>query len=359
MKRIICVLAAFMLALLILPASAEETEPEFADPVVTESEETAVPEAAEEPAAEEPAAEEPAAEPAEEPAPETPAEEPAEEPAPVEEPAEEPAAEPAGEPSEEPAGEPTPETPAEEPAAEETAEEAPVCTHEHTKDVYYFDSPDYLPIDDACHSVSGRALVEVVCQDCGEVLSSGVYDSAVEICPHVFRKGKCALCGLEGQAPEPPKAAEALPAPREESVLTLIPLDGNPNQYACTLTGMDLEQAGDTLVLRPEGRDTAIVLKTATLREELEVNGGTLTAEIVNPGERNVNASVRMYGADGSEATPGEEQVSLRIYGNGGGLTLTVTYTDPDGETGITEAGWDAEGGYWDVPWKGDGMYKY
>ena len=169
-----------------------------------------------------------------------------------------------------------------EPIADATsAQEA--CAHEHTEPVYYFDAPEYLPLDGESHMVTGAAIVEVYCRDCGALVDVRQESNAQETRSHVFRNGVCALCGYDAAMfTEEEKAQEAAPAddaedtadvwayeetaewtpaPVPESVLSL-PAGEDPDQYTCTLTGMDLEEAGETLVLLPDGRNTAVVVKT-------------------------------------------------------------------------------------------------
>ena len=278
------------------------------------------------------------ADPAQEP--ETPAENP-EAPVPPEQPAE------------------TPEQPAEEPA-QEPAAEAPVCNHESTTVVYYFDFPDYRPLDAENHVVFGRAAAEVRCTICGAVLSEYMEDNAEEICAHVFQKGRCALCGKEQEiAPSQPEETAA-PAVRE-SVVYIPPAEDNPSQYFCALTSSDLEDAGDTLVLRPDGCDTALVVQAERLRAEIEKSGGGFIAEIERPGQRNVSATLRLYTADGVESEPEWQEISLRIYEVNSGNPLVVSYTSVKGTTSSEEAGWVGHGtdGYWNVTWLGNGIYEY
>ena len=306
MKKIILILLA---ALLLFAAGAAAAEEPWADP------------------AEAPAAGEPWADQAEEPVPD-----------PAEVPAEVPAPEPV-QPEAEPAPEPAP--------------EAPGCAHAHTKTEYYFDAPVYYPVDDANHAVDGMAVVMVICEDCGAVLSSESESGVQEISPHVFRDGCCALCGWAA-----PAAAEAAVPAVREAVVSLPAMDG-AGQYACTLTGRDLEEA-ETLVLRPDGRDTALVVETEKFREEISRSGGTLMAEIVKPGGQNVSASLRLYDGNGAEVVPGGQGVSLRIYTENRDTPYTVSFTGPSGSM-VEEARWvnSNGGGYWTVTWRGNGMYEY
>lgn len=256
-----------------------------------------------------------------------------------------------------------------------SAEEA--CAHEHTEPVYYFDAPEYLPLDGESHMVTGAAIVEVYCRDCGALVDVRQESNAQETRSHVFRNGVCALCGYDAAMfTEEEKAQEAVPAdaaddaaddwayeetaewtptPVPESVLSL-PAGEDPDQYTCTLTGMDLEEAGDTLVLLPDGRNTAVVVNTEDLRREID-GTGTFIAQIGKPGERFISTSIRVYDAFGAETAPDGQDISLRIYAENNGLPLTVAFTDAYGNTRLTEARW-AEEGYWVVNWCGDGLYS-
>ena len=251
-----------------------------------------------------------------------------------------------------------PEQPAETP--EQPAEETPVCAHESTTIIYYFDFPDYRPLDAENHMVFGRAAAEVRCTVCGALLSAYMEDNAEEICAHVFQKGRCALCGKEEEIAPSQPAETAAPAVRE-SVLFIPPAEDNPSQYFCALTSSDLEAAGDTLVLRPDGCDTALVVQAGKLRAEIEKTGGGFIAEIERPGQRNVSATLRLYTADGLESEPEWQEISLRIYEKNGGNSLMVSYTSPKGTTSSEEAGWVGHGteGYWNVTWLGNGIYEY
>lgn len=263
-----------------------------------------------------------------------------------------------------------------EPIADATsAQEA--CAHEHTEPVYYFDAPEYLPLDGESHMVTGAAIVEVYCQDCGALVDVRQESNAQETRSHVFRNGVCALCGYDAAMfTEEEKAQEAAPAddaedtadvwayeetaewtpaPVPESVLSL-PAGEDPDQYTCTLTGMDLEEAGETLVLLPDGRNTAVVVKTDDLRREID-GTGTFIAQIGKPGDRFISTSIRVYDAYGAETSPDGQEISLRIYAENNGLPLTVAFTDAYGNTRLTEARW-AEEGYWVVNWCGDGLYS-
>lgn len=232
-----------------------------------------------------------------------------------------------------------------------------LCAHEHTHTDYYFDAPDYRPLNAELHTITGRATVQEICNDCGAVLSTYVERNAETTYYHVFRRNQCVLCGYEGSQ-DPASAAAG-----STEIIVLLPADEDiPNQFFCTLTGQDLEASADTLVLWPEGCETAIALQTERLREEIDRTGGTLTAEIEAPESGDLTASVRLYTAEGEESAPDAQELSLRIYSAFDGETLLVSYTDPEGGKSEEKASWvtPAESeAYWSVSWLGDGNYTY
>ena len=248
------------------------------------------------------------------------------------------------------------------PEAEEPVAEAPsgACAHEHTETQYYFDFPIYTPVDGESHAVSGDAMVTVVCLDCGAVLSADAVDNAREVRPHVFRNGRCALCGME----EPWEAAD--PAPEPEPVYAepaqaedaFVPPAEGPDPGFVSLNGRDLEQAGDTLVLRTGDRTAELVVLTQPIREEVARTGGFMTAEIEKQDDRHFSTSVRLYDASGAESVPDGQVVSLRVYVGNNGAPVTVSFTGPDGTVSAGEAGWVEGGNYWSVPWLGNGLYE-
>ena len=78
-------------------------------------------------------------------------------------------------------------------AAESVATPTDLCTHTHTEEVFYFDNPGYIRLDDENHRVYGVAVVDLVCSDCGLILSSETRRDAEEIRPHSFKNGACSL----------------------------------------------------------------------------------------------------------------------------------------------------------------------
>ena len=222
-----------------------------------------------------------------------------------------------------------------------------LCAHENTETVYYFDSPVYSPLDIYTHRVSGPATAETVCTDCGTVISVTFEDNAEEICPHVFRRGKCALCGQESDTAGSGK----------ETVLRLLPMEGGVNHFSLTLTGSDLHEPGGFLVLLAEGAGAAIVLQTAPVLELLDIMGGSLTAEIAAPISTTLNAAVRVYDENGAESAPDHAWTSPRIY-TARTADMIVTYTNKSGRESVRKPAW-SDAGYFTIPWLGSGTYAY
>ncbi len=242
---------------------------------------------------------------------------------------------------------------------EETEENLPLasptdlCLHEHTEAVYYFDSPVYTPVDAWTHRVSGRAMVELVCTDCGTVLSATVEDDAEEIKNHVFRRGQCVLCGLEGE-----------PSPGIQEVVVVLEADEeNENQFLGVFTVRELENAGDILVLRAGELEPAVTLQPRKLAEQMQ-NGDLFSAEMLITGEHAVDVFVHVTPENGEPYAPDGELLSLRFYGERTEDAITVRWTDPEDETNTEEqeAAWvdGGNGGYYMAfPFLGDGTYEY
>lgn len=231
-----------------------------------------------------------------------------------------------------------------------------LCPHSNTKLIYFFDSPEYQPLDEKSHRVSGPALAEIKCSDCGAVISTYKEPDATEIRPHAGRKGRCPLCGWEANVQD---ASGAQP---RETVRTMAPEEELENQFFCTLTAKDLEKADGTLVLRPDGFEAALALQTRNLADTLEDSDGSLTAELGRVGSGALSASIRLYDAYGFDSSPENQDIFLRIYTGKTDEPLSVTYTNSEGDSRTEPAAWqkpENSEGFWSIPWLGDGTYGY
>ena len=225
-----------------------------------------------------------------------------------------------------------------------------LCPHEHKNTKYYFDSPVYRALDEWTHSVSGRATVETYCEDCGTVLAAYVENNAEEIRDHVFRKGRCVLCGMEG---------EAFPVVQE--IVRILEPDGN--LFAADFSAEDLANAGDILVLRAGSGEPAVVLQPKRFRERMKA-GETLAVRMETAGERTVRVSVLVTAEDGGEYEPDSGLLALRLYGANTAEPPAVYWTDGEDASGdpkALQASWvdGGNGGYWALSWPGNGFIDY
>ena len=91
------------------------------------------------------------------------------------------------------------------------------CAHENTvMTVYFFDSPAYEPVSPVSHRVSGPAVIETTCADCGAILSDETVNEAEEIRPHSMIRGVCPLCGYRENVHTDRKAPAEGGGPQEE-----------------------------------------------------------------------------------------------------------------------------------------------
>lgn len=235
--------------------------------------------------------------------------------------------------------------------------ETDLCPHENVRSVFYFDSPVYRSVNVYNHSVSGPATVQEVCEDCGAVLSSVVRMNATEIREHIYRRGSCVLCGRE--APQREEAAS------REKVIPIAAQEEEPDKFICALSAMDLREAGEVLVLRPEEGVFALEVQVKPLQVQMDTGGGNLIAELSEPlGARQLTASVRWMDEDGTPITPDDGMIALRVYDEQAEESLTVMYAGPEEAVGRESAvkirpEGENEEDYWSVTWLGDGTYSY
>ena len=257
-------------------------------------------------------------------------------------------------------------------AALSAAEEVPAtptdldCPHEHIREVFYFDSPGYLPLDNETHMVYGSAVVETMCEDCGKVLSSEYRADAEETRRHTFKKGACVLCGAK--EPENPVSPEDTTSskdlPGEATVVPMPEKEGDPRNVV-VLTEEDLtaweEMEITTLVIRPENGSAAIALPVTPIREEMEDRNVPLRAEMETGEDGVLRASLTFEDPDTDEA-PQSEGISLRFYLDYAPEKLVAFQPeDPAAEKTEFPAAWietqQLSLSYWSLPWQGNGLY--
>lgn len=213
-----------------------------------------------------------------------------------------------------------------------------LCPHEHTREVYYFDHPEYAPLNDFTHSITGSATKVLLCDDCGEILRSEQTDDGELVRPHSFKRGICVLCGR----PEPQLAP---PAEEEMTVETLDAEELLPPEV----------NAGIPIEIRTRDTAAALVFPTGDFRAEMEKNGEKLTVSLYEAEDR---VFTRVMLGDAPVPAKG---IQLRIYGRK--IESVYFAAENSRTTQIQEAEWTEPAGdrdgYSSVPWLGNGYYKY
>ena len=235
------------------------------------------------------------------------------------------------------------------------------CEHVNTRTtVYFFDGPAYTSVSSASHRVSGPATVEVVCLDCGEVLSSETVDMAEEIRPHSMKKGVCALCGFRSKA----RAAETMKTPEDlpgERTIFAQADETSEGLLTLTLTGADLtalERANvTTAIIRGETGTAAIALKVPEIRVQTEQTGASLYIELAEREDGSFFAGLYLVGEPGERSEPEDQGITLRFYQETR-ADVRITLVPVDEEALVETEGvvWD-EHGYWSVPDLEEGTY--
>lgn len=229
------------------------------------------------------------------------------------------------------------------------------CLHEHTvTTVYFFDSPAYESVSAVSHRVSGPAVVETVCKDCGQIISDETVNEAVEIRPHSFKKGVCALCGYQ-QAAQSSSVLQDAPGER-----TMMAQPDGSGLLFLTLTDQDLaalEKARiETLLIRGETGKAVIAMDVPFFCSEVEGEQASLSVEMAEQEDGSLFAALFMNTAPGKThglETP--EGVTLRFYEQEE-PALRVIFAGEDQEVMETEVTWE-EAGYWLVPYVEEGSY--
>lgn len=229
------------------------------------------------------------------------------------------------------------------------------CAHENTvMTVYFFDSPAYEPVSPVSHRVSGPAVIETTCADCGAILSDETVNEAEEIRPHSFKKGVCALCGYQQTA----KLSSAQPDAPGERTMMAQP-DGS-GLFFLTLTEQDLaalDKAGvETLLIRGEKGEAVIAMDVSYFCSEVEGEQASLSVEMAEQEDGSIFAALNMNTAPGKThrlETP--EGITLRFYRQEE-PELRVIFTGQNQQILETETTWQTAG-YWSVPYVDEGSY--
>ena len=235
------------------------------------------------------------------------------------------------------------------------------CLHEHLRTTtYFFDGPAYTSVSSASHRVSGPATIEVVCLDCGEVISSETVGMAEEIRPHSMKKGVCVLCGFRSKA----RAAELQRQPEDlpgERTIYAQADEQSDGLLTLTLSGADLtalERANvTTALIRGETGIAAIALKVPEIRAQTEKTGANLYIELEERDDGSFFVGLFLVGEPGEKSEPEDQGISLRFYQETR-ADVRISLVPADDEELVETEGvvWD-EHGYWSVPYLEEGTY--
>ena len=245
------------------------------------------------------------------------------------------------------------------------------CGHENTKEIiYFFDSPMYTALGNGSHHrVEGPAVVETVCESCGEVIASETVEHAEEIRPHTMRNNVCLLCGYKRKADDAAPTAAPAQIPEDvpgEKTFFVEPEKGLEEEgIHLSLTLEDFralkrENINTVVIRRQDGR-AGVALPLAEILEEAEGEGADVQVQIQDWQEGPMTLGVALIaGADTWE--PETDKILLRLYlpeASG----LTVIRTGGDGEVSEADARWEAPAaqgaeGYWTLPYLGAGEYE-
>ena len=233
------------------------------------------------------------------------------------------------------------------------------CPHEHTKTtIYFFDTPDYTPVDGESHRVSGPADIETVCLDCGEILSTETVNHAEEIRSHSKKNGVCALCGYSEETRTEPAGKPAAEKSGEKTIYARKDKVVEDLQ-TLTISSNELTAIKDsgtsTLLIRGNSGSAAIALKVTDILAQTETEDETLYLELAEREDGCLFASLYLVSASGERRKLTGDGITLRVYQeNCSGIRASVAPADSDLLV-ETEAEWD--GGYWSIQYLEEGTY--
>ena len=232
------------------------------------------------------------------------------------------------------------------------------CAHEHRKTtIYFFDSPAYKPVSPDDHRVSGPAVVETACMDCGEILSSESVNDAEEIRPHSMKNNVCVLCGYqetirtEERRQEKRGGEQTIIAQEDGSVSGLLTITLPEAELSA------LQDAGvSTALIRGSKGSAAIALSVGDILAKVKTSGADLYMELAEQEDGSFFAGLYLVSGSGKQAKLDGGGITLRIYQKRKtGNRVSVAPADSDS---LMEADgmWD-ERGFWSVPYLEEGTY--
>ena len=256
------------------------------------------------------------------------------------------------------------ETPAPDPATQ-----TDLCAHEHTISIIYFDdAPQYTAISATHHRVQGPGVVEVICEDCGKLLSAEYLNNAEELHTHTIRNGRCALCGYR----LPVAGDETI---QEEEVFGEMVLGALRDQeksdiWRLSVSADDLDAmlrlGVETALIRGENMETAFAFSVTPLANLLKTRKEPLevTMEARDDGSFFISAGfvaeADSQGEPSQADVPASEICFLRFY-RSENPSITLLWTSPENDLRELALTWTPPtqeiAGYWSIPWPGTGNY--
>jgi len=232
------------------------------------------------------------------------------------------------------------------------------CAHENTKEtVFFFDSPAYTSVSSTTHKVYGPATVQVVCLDCGEVLSTETVDYKEELRPHSMKRGQCALCGYSDKTwtkqdkPKDAAGERTLYAQENKNTKGLLSL---------TLSREDLIALNNSNIavalVRGNSGSVAIALDVKNVLTQSRESEADLYLELAEREDGSFFAGVILVSGSGEETDPNSEGINLRFYREAYSDLQVSLAPVSSGAIVETKGVWN-EHGYWSVQYQEEGTY--
>ena len=232
------------------------------------------------------------------------------------------------------------------------------CLHVNTKEIiFFFDSPAYTSVSATSHKVYGPATVQVVCLDCGEILSEETVDYAEEFRPHSMKKGQCALCGYREKNQMSQEQLKDDPGERTLFAQEDTEIDG---LLFLTLSREDLAALNNsnvtTALIRGNSGNVAIALEVKKVLTQTWEAEADIYLELAEREDGSFFAAVNLVSRSGEEIDPDREGINLRFYREAYADVRVSLAPVSNGTIVETKGVWD-EHGYWSVQYQEEGTY--
>ena len=232
------------------------------------------------------------------------------------------------------------------------------CLHVNTKEIiFFFDSPAYTSVSATSHKVYGPATVQVVCLDCGEILSEETVDYSEEFRPHSMKKGQCALCGYREKNQMSQEERKDDPGERTLFAQEDSEIEG---LLFLTLSREDLAALNNsnvtTALIRGNSGNVAIALEVKKVLTQTWEAEADLYLELAEREDGSFFAAVNLVSRSGEEIDPDGEGINLRFYREAYADVRVSLAPVSNGTIVETKGVWD-EHGYWSVQYQEEGTY--